>query len=164
MAVLERNFERAYALVQQKLEASGTEMQLPGRRVMLYQNTCVPGILDVQELMEADRTEFLQMAYYSLLETLPEQAVLQSWQKKTELSEWEYRKAVLDTLMQNPEVAAKGRIIRNNIYADGDGQREVGRRSLKQRILAVGYRIGRRLPLSIKVPLKKLAMRLLMKG
>ncbi len=164
MTAWERNFDRAYALVQQNLEASGKGMQLPGRRVVLYQNTCVPGILDVRDLMGADRAEFLQMAYYGLLETLPEPAVLQSWQKKSELSEWDYRKAVLDALMQNPEVAAKGRIIRNNIYAEGDAGQGVVRRSLKQRILAAAYRIGRRLPLSIKSPLKKLAMKLLMRG
>ncbi len=159
-----QNFERAYELVKQNIEASGCKVQLPGSRVVLYMNTCIPGILDVQDLLEADRTEFLQMAYYSLLETLPETGVIQSWQAKTELSEWAYRKAVLDTLMQNPEVAFKGRIIRNNIYADADECQEHAGRSLKQRFLSAGYRISRKLPLSIRIPLKKLAMKLLMRG
>lgn len=158
-----QNFERAYELVKRNIEASGSNVQLPGSRVVLYMNSCTPGILDVKDLLEADRTEFLQMAYYSLLETLPEPAVIQRWQEKTALTDWAYRKAVLDTLMQNPEVTVKGRIIRNNIYAEADtGQGRV-RRSFKQRLLAVGYRISRKLPLGIKAPLKKLVMKLLMR-
>ena len=163
MTALTQSFDRAYALVRQNIESSGSDAQLPGRRVVLYMNTCIPGVLDVQELMDADRIEFLQMAYYSLLETLPDQTVLQRWQAKTELSEWEYRKAVLDSLMQNPEVTAKGRVIRGNIYGDGDMDGGKARRSLKQRLLSLGYRISRKLPLSIKIPLKKLAVKLFMR-
>lgn len=163
MAALTQHFERAYALVQQNIQASGSSVKLPGERVAYYINTCTPGILDVQDLMETDRKEFLQMAYYSLLGTLPEETVLQRWQSKEGMSDWEYRKAVLDSLLQNPEMAAKGRVIRNNIYADMDvGQAQVGR-NLKQRLLAMGYRVSRRLPLGIKVPLKKLVLKLLMK-
>ncbi|MBO5283041.1 MAG: hypothetical protein J6B43_07965 [Lachnospiraceae bacterium] len=164
MTDISQSFERAYALVKQNIEASGSSVQLPGSRVVLYLNTCTPGILDVQELLDADRTEFLQMAYYSLLEILPEQEVIRRWQAKTELSDWAYRKAVLDTLMQNPEVAAKGRVIRNNIYAEADAAQGYAGRSLKQRLLSAGYQVSRRLPLCIKVPLKKLAMKLLMRG
>lgn len=164
MTEISHNFERAYALVQQNIEASGSRVQLPGGRVTKYINTCTPGILDVQDLMEADRTEFLQMAYYGLLGSLPDQAVLREWQARTELSDWAYRKAVVDCLMDNPEVAAKGRVIRGNIYADADMAQGHARRGLRQRILSVGYRISRRLPLRIKVPLKKLAMKLLMRA
>ena len=164
MTTLSQNFDRAYALVQQNIEASGSRAQLPGVRVVRYINTCTPGILDVQDLMEANRTEFLQMAYYGLLGILPDQKMVREWQSKAELSDWEFRKAVLDCLMSNPEVAAKDRVIRGNIYADVDLSRGHARRGLKQRILAAGYRVSRRLPLSIKVPLKKLAMKLLMKS
>ena len=164
MTEIANNFERAYALVQQNIEASGSRAQLPGIRVARYINSCTPGVLDVQELLEADRTEFLQMAYYGLLGSLPDQAVLREWQSRTELSDWAYRKAVMDCLMDNPEVTAKGRVIQGNIYADADTARGYAKRSMKQRILSVGYRVSRRLPLRIKVPLKKLAMKLLMRS
>ncbi len=164
MTDISHYYERAYALVQQNMEKSGSRAQLPGGRVTWYINTCTPGILDVQDLMEADRTEFLQMAYYGLLGSLPDQEILRKWQSRTELSDWAYRKAVMDCLMDNPEVTAKGRVIRGNIYADTDAAQGHARRSLKQRILAVGYRVSRGLPLSIKVPLKKLAMKLLMRS
>lgn len=163
MNVLAQNFERAYTLVQKNMEASGDNRRLPGQRAAFFMNTHTPGILDVGDLAEADRMEFLQMAHYGLLGVLPEQAVLERWQSKNELSDWEYRKAVLDSLMQNPEVAARGRVIRNNIYADADTGHEGAGRSMKQRFLSAGYQVSRRLPLSIKVPLKRLVMKLLMK-
>lgn len=164
MTDISHNFERAYALVQQNMEASGCSERLPAVRVAQYINTCTPGILDVQDLMDADRTDFLQMAYYGLLGSLPDQTILRKWQARTELSDWAYRKAVLDHLMANPEMEAKGRVIRNNIYADQDGAWGHARRSLKQRILSMGYRISRRLPLRVKAPIKKLAMKLLMRS
>lgn len=158
------NFDRAYALVQQNIENSGSHTQLPGCRVAQYINNCIPGVLDVQDLMDADRTEFLQMAYYGLFGTLPEQAVLREWQSRTELSDWAYRKAVLDRLMGSPEVAVKDIVIRNNIYADADAGHGHARRGLKQRILSAGYRVSRKLPLGIKAPLKKLVMKLLLRS
>lgn len=164
MTDVSQNFDRAYALVQQNIEASGSRARLPVKRVAWYINTCKLGILDVQELMDADRAEFLQMAYYGLFGTLPEQSVIREWQSKTELSDWAYRKAVLDRLMESPEVAAKGRVIRGNIYADVDADQGHARRGLKQKILSAGYRMSRRLPLGIKAPLKKLAMKLLMRS
>ncbi|MDE6674278.1 MAG: hypothetical protein K2K19_05635 [Acetatifactor sp.] len=118
----------------------------------------------MQDLMDADRTEFLQMAYYGLFGTLPDQAVLREWQSRTELSDWAYRKAVLDRLLSSPEVAVKDIVIRNNIYADADADHGHARRGLKQRILSVGYRVSRKLPLGIKAPLKKLVMKLLLRS
>lgn len=158
------NFERAYMLIQQNIKTAGSGMRLPTGRVIWYMDTCTPGILDVQELMEADRTEFLQMACYGLLGSLPDQAVTLKWQARTELSDWAYRKAVLDWLMDNPEVAARDRVVRGNIYADADASQRHARRGLKQRILSVGYQVSRRLPLRVKAPLKKLAMKLLMRS
>lgn len=158
------NFDRAYALVQRNIENSGSNTQLPGCRVVWYINNCTPGILDVQDLMGADRAEFLQMAYYGLFGTLPEQSVIREWQSKTELSDRAYRKAVLDRLMDSPEVAAKGIVIRGNIYAETDAGLGHAKRGLKQKILSAGYRVSRKLPLGIKAPLKKLAMKLLMKS
>lgn len=164
MTEILHNFDRAYALVQQNIENSGSHTQLPECRVVWYINNCIPGVLDVQDLMGTDRAEFFQMAYYGLFGTLPEQAVILEWQSRTELSDWAYRKAVLDRLMGSPEVAVKDIVIRNNIYADADAGHGQARRGLKQRILAAGYRVSRRLPLGIKAPLKKLAMKLLMRS
>lgn len=164
MIELSYNFDRAYALVKQNIENSGKHTQLPGCRVAQYINNCTPGVLDVQDLMDADRTEFLQMAYYGLFGTLPEQDVIREWQSRTELSDWAYRKAVLDRLMGSPEVAVKDIVIRNNIYADADAGHGHARRGLKQRILSAGYRVSRKLPLGIKAPLKKLVMKLLLRS
>lgn len=164
MIEISHNFDRAYALVQQNIENSGSHTLLPGCRVAWYINNCTPRVLDVQDLMDADRAEFLQMAYYGLYGTLPEQAVIREWQSKTELSDWAYRKAVLDRLMSSPEVAVKGIVIRNNIYTDVDADQGHARRGLKQRILSAGYRVSRKLPLGIKAPLKKLVMKLLMRS
>ncbi len=158
------NFEKAYALTMRNIENSGSGMQLPGAKVAYYINSCVPGILDVRDLMEADRTEFLQMAYYSLLGSLPDEAVLCKWQARTDLSDCAYRRAVLDCLLDIPEVSARDRVVRGNIYSDADMTQGRPHRSLKQRVLAAGYRVSRRLPLSVKVPLKRLAMKLLMKS
>ena len=164
MTEISHNFDRAYALVQQNIENSGSHAQLPGCRVAWYSGNCTPGVLDVQDLMGTDRAEFLQMAYYGLFGALPEQAVIREWQSRTELTEWEYRKAVLDRLMDSPEVAVKDIVIRNNIYADADADQGHARRGLKQRILSAGYRVSRKLPLGIKAPLKKLAMKLLLRS
>ena len=164
MIEISHNFDRAYALVQQNIENSGSHTLLPGCGVAWYINNCTPGVLDVQDLMDADRAEFFQMAYYGLYGTLPEQAVIREWQSRTELSDWAYRKAVLDRLMSSPEVAVKGIVIRNNIYTDVDTDQGHARRGLKQRILSAGYRVSRKLPLGIKAPLKKLVMKLLMRA
>ncbi len=163
MKDISRNFQRAYELVQQNMEASGSGAQLPGARVAKYINTCVPGVLEVQDLFEADRTEFLQMACYSLLGSLPEQAVLAEWQSRTDLSEWAYRRAVMDSLMNRPEVLAGDRVIRGNIYMEEPGRGGQARRSIRQRILSAGVRVSRRLPLGIKAPLKKLVMKVLLR-
>ena len=163
MKDISRNFERAYELVQQNMETSGSGARLPGVRVTKYINSCTPGVLEVQELFEADRTEFLQMAYYSLLGSLPEQEVLETWQSRTDLSEWAYRRAVMDSLMNRPEVLAGDRVIRDNIYMEEPGRGGQARRGIRQRILSAGIRISRRLPLGIKAPLKKLVMKVLLR-
>lgn len=164
MSILSHNLTQTYTVVQQNIETSGSELQLPPPRVTLYLNTCTPGILNVADLTDADRKEFLQMAYYGLLGRLPEEPVLRRWENEGQLSERAYRKAVLDTLLENPEAAAKGRVILNNIYADEEGGQGHVHRSLKQRIWTFGYKVSRRLPLSVKIWLKKLAMKLLVKG
>lgn len=161
MKEISRTFEKAYKLVQHNIETSGCGMQLPDVRVAGYMNTCTPGVLDVQDLMETDRTEFLQMAYYGLLGRLPEQDVLQKWQSRTDLSEWAYRRAVMDSLMNSPELLAGDKVIRGNIYWEDDGEKANAGRSIKQRLLSMGFRMSRRLPLGIKTPLKKIAMKIL---
>lgn len=162
---MQETFPQAYALVQQNITSSGSGQVLPSRLVAQYLNTCTPGVLDVKDLMAADRREFLQMAYYGLFGYLPEQAVLQKWEKwgSEGQDQWAYRKAVLDALLGNPEVSAKGLVIRNNIYADDDGEGHM-KRSLKQRIWSVGYKFSRRLPLGVKIRLKKMALKLFVRG
>ncbi len=167
MDILRDNFVRAHTLVQQNLAAADGGRQLPSQRVAQYLNTCTPGVLDIRDLMEADPTEFVQMAYYGLLGHLPEQEALQkweSWESEARPTEWAYRKAVLDALSEDPEVSAKGLVMRNNIYADEDDGRDCMKRSLKQRIWSLGYKFSRRLPLGAKIRLKKLAMRLFLRG
>lgn len=167
MSMSSQIFFRAYALVQEKLAASGSRQQLPSQRVVKYMNICTLGALDIKDLMGADRREFLQMAYYGLLGHLPEREVLQkwkSWESEACPSEWAYRKAVLDVLLENPEVSAKGLVIRNNIYGFDDGEQNRLKRSLKQRIWSLGYKFSRRLPLGIRILLKKMAMKLLVRG
>lgn len=131
-------------------------------RLTFYINTCKVGIFDVKDTLEADNMEFLQMAYYSMLGALPEQAILARWQEKAEKPAREFRREVMEALTAMPEIAVKNIIVRNNIYTDtqtGKGRKQ----SLKQRILFGGYQISRKLPNSIKVPLKKIAMKILMK-
>ena len=164
MTVLSHNFTQTYTMVQQNIKTSGSAVQLPTPRVTLYMNTCTPGVLDIGDLTDTDRKEFLQMAYYGLFGHLPEESVLLRWENEGQLSEWAYRKAVLDTLLENPEIAAKGRVILNNIYADEEGGQDHRHRSLKQRIWTFGYKVSRRLPLGVKIRLKKLAMKLLVRG
>lgn len=154
-------FEKAYELVQQNIKASGSQAQLPPVAVARYINVCTPGVLDLQDLMEADRTDFLQMACYGLLGRLPDQTVLQKWQSRTDLSEWAYRSAVMDFLVNDPEVLAGGGVIKGNIYLEIDGDKARAGRSIKQRILSLGFRMSRRLPLCIKAPLKKMVMKVL---
>ena len=131
-------------------------------RLTFYINTCKVGIFDVKDTLEADNMEFLQMAYYSMLGALPEQAILARWQEKADKSAWEFRKEVMEALTAMPEIAVKNIIVRNNIYTET--QTTKGKKqSLKQRILFGGYQLSRKLPNSIKVPLKKIAMKILMK-
>lgn len=155
------NFDRAYELVQRNIEASGCRARLPGVRVTRYISTHAPGTLDLQDLMEADRTEFLQMACHSLLGRLPDQAALQTWQSRTDLSDWAYRRAVIDTLLSEAEVLAGDMVIRGNIYMEDDGEKARAGRSIKQRILSAGIRASRKLPLGIKTPLKKMVMKIM---
>jgi len=132
-------------------------------RVTKYINTCRPGIFDLRDTWGADHMEFLSMAYYSLLGVLPDENAIRRWEAVKEQSAWSFRKAVMEQMMQLPDIEMKGIVIRNNIYlAD---EETVGRRrqSLKQRILFGGYRISRKLPDSIKVPLKKIAVKVLMR-
>ncbi len=161
MADILHNFDRAYELVQQNMENCGSRARLPGVRVTRYINSCTPGVLDLQDLLDADRTEFLQMACYSLLGRLPDQTALQKWLAQTDLSEWQYRRAVMDALLSDPEVLAGDRVIRGNIYTEETGEKARAGRSVKQRILSAGIRIGRKLPLGIKAPLKKWVMKIL---
>lgn len=159
MTVLSHNFNQAYALLDQNIKNANIALQMPSPRVALYINTCTPGILDVGDLMEAERGEFLQMAYYGLFGHLPEQSTIRQWESEREMSERAYRKAVLDALLRNPEAAGKGLMVRNNIYADDECGQGHMRRSLKQRVWVLGYRVSRRLPLSVKIRLKKLVMK-----
>lgn len=162
---IKASFNRAYELVQvnNRADFTGASPAMLSRRVMWYMNTCTPGVLDIKDTLDAEPLEFLQMAYYSLIGTLPDSSILERWREKQGLSDREFRREVLETLMQMPEVAAKGRKIYNNIYVRRDAGRGKPHQSLKQRILFGGYQIGRKLPLSIKTPLKKLAMKLLMR-
>ncbi len=161
MTEISHSFEKAYELVSRNIEASGSRARLPGVKVSRYINTCTPGVLDLRDLADADRMEFLQMACYGLRGELPDQTFMQKWQSRTDLSEWAYRRAVMDFLMNDPRVLAGDRVIKNNIYMEDDAEKVSARRSIRQRIVAAGFRLGRRLPLGIKAPLKKVVMKLL---
>ena len=67
----------------------------------------------------------------------------------------------MDALLSDPKVLAGDRVIRGNIYTEETGEKARAGRSVKQRILSAGIRIGRKLPLGIKAPLKKWVMKIL---
>lgn len=149
---------------QQDVAGKGVAWQndMISERLTFYINTCKVGIFDVKDTLEADNMEFLQMAYYSMLGALPDAEILKRWQEKAEKPAREFRREVMEALTAMPEIAVKNIIVRNDIYTDtqtGKGRKQ----SLKQRILFGGYQLSRKLPNSIKVPLKKLAMKILMK-
>lgn len=164
--IVERNYTEAVGQNGRAAATGGKTVQtmpLYSKRLTFYINTCHPGVFDLQDTLEADNMEFLQMAYYSLFGTLPEKDILERWQAKAELSDWDFRREVLEALMQSPEIAVKEIVIRNDIYTAGTQAGSRQRQSLKQKILFGGYQLSRKLPNSIKTPLKKIAMKILMK-
>ena len=132
-------------------------------KVLFYIDTLTPGVLDLNDLANTNQKEFFQMAYYSLIGELPEEAVADNWSRKQGLSVFEYRAKVMENLMDIPEVKAKERIIRHNIYWKQPESGQKVKKSLRQQILMLGYSISRNMPLSLKVPIKRLAMKILMK-
>lgn len=130
--------------------------------VVKYINRCHPGIFDLQDTLGADNMEFLSMAYYGILGSLPDDRTRKLWKSRKEESEWEFRKSVMDSLMASPQITVKQIHIRNNIYQASVPEGEKYHQSWKQRILVGGYQFGRKLPVGIKAPLKKIATKLLM--
>ncbi len=131
-------------------------------RVTLYMNLCRTGEFDLKDTLGAENMEFLVMAYYGLLGVLPDEGTVARWGEKKNLPEDEFRRGVMEAMRKLPELVQKGVIIRNDVYT---APKQTGRakQSLKQKLLMGGYQLSRRLPLSVKVPLKKLAMKLLMR-
>lgn len=131
-------------------------------RFLIYRNSCRPGVFDLQDTLGADNMEFLTMAYYTLLGTLPDQRALASWKDRKEWPKWEFRRSVMESLKSLPDVQRRGIRIVNDVYTVRNRQLRA-RKTLKQRILYAGYGLGRMLPLSIKKPLKELAMKFLIR-
>ena len=157
-----RVFDAVYDISQQNMQEAGGPVEPLDRRVSFFMDTCTPGVLDLRDTMEADNLEFLQMAYYGLFGSLPDEALLAQWSERADEDAWTFRREVLTRLLQSPELAFKEITVRNNIYMTE--ARAGGRQPLKQRILFAGYMVSRKLPNSIKIPLKKLAMKILMRG
>lgn len=131
-------------------------------RFLIYRNSCRPGVFDLQDTLGADNMEFLTMAYDSLLGTLPDQKVLANWRERIDQPEWEFRRSVMESLKNLPDVARRGIRIVNDVYTAQNRQPRA-HKTLKQRLLYAGYGLGRMLPLNIKKPLKELAMKFLIR-
>ncbi len=131
-------------------------------RFLIYRNSCRPGVFDLQDTLGADNMEFLTMAYYTLLGTLPDQRVLANWKERQDQTPWEFRRSVMESLKSLPDVQRRGIRIVNDVYTAQNRQPRA-RKTIKQRILYAGYGLGRMLPLSIKKPLKEMAMKFLIR-
>ena len=130
--------------------------------VCLYLGRKSAGVLDVADLYGMDAQDFFVSAWMSVFEELPPAETLERWRPKMrELDRDAFRTEVMESLRSLPDIRRRGIRIENNIYLRGDAV--AATKGLKARILSAGYGIARKLPLSWKIRLKKVAMRFLIR-
>ncbi|MCR5426427.1 MAG: hypothetical protein K6E81_06330 [Lachnospiraceae bacterium] len=143
-------------------ENGGKKSRLLTDPVCLYLGQKRAGVLDVAQLEDMDAQDFFVSVYLSIFEELPKDDLVEKWRPKMqELSVEDFRREVLESFLALPDVRSRRVFVENNFYLSQDAV--TGPKGIKARVLSAGYGIARKLPLSWKIRLKKLAMRFLVK-
>lgn len=155
-------FDKALCMITEKEQAAGKEFPL-SETLAWYRNTTIAGELDVSKTYNATREEFVQMAYWSLMGAWPKKETLDSilaeGEKQTELK---FREKVIFDLMHTPGSPYRDRRVTHNIYFDAKNPLKA-KINLKNLLLVTGVQMGRNLPAGIKEPLKKFAVKYLIR-
>ncbi len=146
------------ALEKKALENGGEKSPLLTDPVCFAINTAMPRTLDLQTMQDLSPQDFLVVTYLICIGTLPEEATVKRFTEGADgKTAFAYRSGVLKSILELPDVRRRNIRILNNIYLAENGT--AGKKSLKSRVLSAGYGLGRMLPLSWKIKLKKLLLK-----
>lgn len=107
-------------------------------------------ITDLSKWRDCDIDSFLENAYFQLLERMPDRGARNRWKNRAPKKKLDYQRAILISVLNSQEFMMKSTCFKNNIYGN------IQQTRLRIRIKNNLFRLGRKLPKSIKQAIKKI--------
>lgn len=96
------------------------------KEAFLFATECKPGEADILQMSNLDNMSFIQALYIALFFRTCDTGALAIWQKNRMLTQNEFRKKAVNSLMRSQEFFDKGAVVINNLYSSGaEANREV---------------------------------------
>nr|MCR5719855.1 hypothetical protein [Lachnospiraceae bacterium] len=114
--------------------------------------------LDVSRLMEYDKETFYSAVCYSMLGELPTEQMKEKIEDIIQKPEAEFRKEVLLRVRQMSMASSREVTVKNDIYTGEVTQNKMG---IKRRLISLGIKLCRNLPLGLKIKIKEAAFKML---
>lgn len=149
-------YEKIFDISNENMQKSGNRFAHPKSAFLCYAELD-PHKVDLIELskVEADNSEFLDIAYINLLNRPVDPDAYQSWKKHFNMPEWQFRTLVIQRLVSSKEATVCHKRIYNNIFVRK--KLSAKKDSLKSKAMEKLLQVYRRLPEKIKAPIRKLA-------
>ncbi len=152
---MEKNvYEKIFDISNKNMQKSGNNFVHPKSAFLCY-TKLDPHKVDLIELfrIKADNPEFLDIAYINLLNRPVDPEAYQSWKKHFNMPEQHFRRLVIKRLVTSKEANVCHKRIYNNIFVK---QKKSHKDSLKGKALQKLMPVYKKLPESIKAPIRKL--------
>ncbi len=118
-------YSKLYDIVETNMRENGLDMSF-GKNAYLKTIELKPKDVDILNFIELCNEEFIQAAYIGLLRRIPDKKAVEQWRMRSnELSERDFQKAVINSLMKSEEFLFKGVIVHNNIYSENVIQQQI---------------------------------------
>jgi len=140
-----------YDLVQKNIEVSGRKMEF--KQETFLSTVGEPGLMaNVLRWRGFDKDIFLEVAYWKLLERLPDRLVLKSWAKRANKNDYKIQTDIISTIVNSQEYLSHNTYIINNVFTGSEAKKL----KLKFILREYSYRFYKKLPFSIKQIIRKI--------
>lgn len=163
-------YARLYDIVSGRLQEHGFLMA-GTKETFCYSVKMEPGLCDGKQLEKMENPMFLEAVYLGMLNRLPDDSARAEWQHQMDGDPDKFRKALLNNVIPSTEALLKGVCFRNNRITES-GQQELFRiytsdttdanqvsGKTGQRLLSGLYKIYQKLPMRLRLLIRKILKR-----
>lgn len=144
-------YDDLFQMVENNLRAAGKELDLK-KETFLSMVGESREIIDVSKWHNFENDVFLEVAYYHLLERLPDSLALKMWKGKMKKAKKVVHRDIITSILNSQEYSSHNTYVVNNMYSLSD-QPDI---SLRFRIREFMYRIYKKFPEPLKQVIRKI--------